>query len=147
MLVNDKSARCLDQDYSDNTQHRDVLAWPCNVGALNQRWRKVQVTGDWFHLVNVRSGKCLNQDYSNNTEHSNVIAYTCDAGSFLNDVWYSYYDTGKGKWAIGNLQSNKCLDQDYSGGTMHTNILAYKCQPNSQLQTTISNQLWWFDSI
>src|SRR5947208_5531712 len=29
MLVNDKSGRCLDQDYSGGTQHRDVLAWTC----------------------------------------------------------------------------------------------------------------------
>lgn len=147
MLLNDKSSRCLDQDYSDNREHQDVLAWGCNVGALNQRWRKLTVTGDLFYLINERSHKCLNQDYSQGREHSNVIAYTCDNGTGDNQFWYPYYDTGKRKWAIGNALSNKCLDQDYSNGQMHTNIIAYKCQPNSQLETTISNQLWWFESI
>lgn len=59
---------------------------------------------------------------------------------------YSYRDTGRGVWALGNLTSNKCLDQDYSGGTMHTDILAYTCQSKSDLQNTYSNQLRSCDS-
>src|SRR5689334_10756422 len=62
MLVNDKSGRCLDQDYSGGTQHRDVLGWTCAVGSTNQHWRKVDVSGGggWFQLINEKSGKCLN---------------------------------------------------------------------------------------
>ena len=98
-----------------------------------------------YMLVNDKSARCLDQNYSGGNAHSDVIAYACGVDD--NQKWTIWYDTGKGKYAIVNDASLKCLDQDYSGGTMHTGILAYTCQPNSQLETSISNQLWWLDPV
>jgi hypothetical protein len=145
MLLNDMSGRCLNQDYSGGVKHRDVLAWGCDPGALNERWKLEAdpLSPTYYDLVNVKSGECLNQDYSGNVEHSDIITYNCTDDD--NSTWLIWYDTGRGKYALANPKSGKCLNQDYSGGTMHTDVIAYKCQPVTD--DSISNQFWWIESV
>jgi hypothetical protein len=53
-IVNDRSDRCLDQDWSDGVAHSDPLAWVCST-AVNQQWRVTSQGNGYFTIRNVRT--------------------------------------------------------------------------------------------
>ncbi|WP_405995155.1 RICIN domain-containing protein [Streptomyces sp. NBC_00986] len=114
--------KCLDQDYSGNVEHREVLAWTCTFG-YNELWLVTPSSKGGSIIVNYLSDECLDQDYSDNVEHSDVIAYTCDwTENSPNQRWY--FNSNK---TITNALSGKCLDEDFSGGVAHSDLLAWTC--------------------
>lgn len=134
LIENVRSHQCLNQDYSNNVQHQEVIAYRCDTSFKNELWTLVPVgSGSVYKLKNVLSGKCLNQDWSGGYAHSNVIAYRCD-NSFGNENWILTRTVNGIRFQ--NVLSTAYLDQDYSGGTAHSDILAWQ-------YTTTANQYWY----
>jgi Ricin-type beta-trefoil lectin domain-like len=136
-IINDRSDRCLDQDYSGGTAHPTVLVWICN-NQTNQQWRVTPQGRYYYTIRNVRSGKCLDQANPSTGPTLKLQVYTCNGG--LNQRFEMTWFNGAGVWTdieayFSTDAYPKCLDQDYSGGTMHSNVLLYTC--NRQ-----TNQTW-----
>ena len=141
-IINDRSDRCLDQDYTGGTAHPTVLVWVCN-GGTNQQWRVTSQGNGWFTVRNVRSGQCLDQADPASGTTLRVQAYKCNG--LLNQQWRLRWLADVGVWAyiqapLTTDSNSKCLDQDYSGGTQHSNVLLYTC--NQQ-----TNQTWAIQNV
>lgn len=133
--INLASGSCLDQDYTGNTPHARVLAWPCS-SARNQRWYFDDYGDGTMKLVNARSGHCLDQNYSNGVEHVDIFAWPCNTA--LNQRWVAWtFNVGTGVYyQFENYRSAKHLDQDYSDNVAHSRVIAYPF-------TNRTNQTWY----
>jgi hypothetical protein len=130
--VNERSGKCLDQNYSGGVPHSNVLAWPCN-GARNQLWYYDVYANGIVRFVNARSGQCLDQKYTGGVEYPDVLAWPCSAAT--NQNWREFIYTD-GTFRFQNVRSGKYLDQDYSGGVEHSRVIAFTNKP------TVLNQYW-----
>ena len=141
-IINDRSDRCLDQDFSAAGTRSTVLVWTCN-NQTNQQWRVTPQGNSWYTVRNVRSGHCLDQANPSTGPTLKVQAYPCNGG--LNQRWRMTWLNGGALWAeIEAYYSTdaypKCLDQDYSGGTMHANVLLYGCNGQLNQRWAVQNQ-------
>ena len=137
-IINDRSDRCLDQDYTGGSPHATVQVWNCINPGDNQKWKLHAVGGSSdYQLINVRSHQCLDQDYSGGTVHLKVTAHACNDGlnQMFKVVWDSVAVTARIEVPLSPDAYPYCLDQDYSGGMQHSTLLVYRCNGGS-------NQTW-----
>jgi hypothetical protein len=141
-VINDRSDRCLDQDYSGGTPHATIQAWLCLNPGDNQRWILHPLGGSRYTLKNVRSGQCLDQDWSGGVVHYNITAHACNGqiNQQLDIQWFASQPSHAYMYApLSDNAQQHCLDQSWSGGVQHPTVSFYTC-----LNQT--NQVWVFVS-
>jgi len=133
------SGQCLDQDYTNNTPHPGITAFPCwTPPADNQRWTLTWLPAqpDTVTIVDKASGQCLDQDYTSGTPHPGVLAFPCSNAA--NQQWV-IQPRDEGAVSIVNKASGQCLDQDYTNNTPHPGVTAYPCWNGTKPD---DNQRW-----
>ncbi|MFI5841169.1 RICIN domain-containing protein [Catenuloplanes sp. NPDC051500] len=132
-LKNYNSQKCLDQTFTNNIEHPEVIAFDC-TGGTNQMWY-IEQWPSGTHLINARSGKCLDQNYTNGVEHPDILAWHCSVDA--NQVWNVLsLGTGGNQFRVRNTRSGNYLDQDYTNNVEHQAVLAYPFKGDAY------NQIW-----
>jgi ricin-type beta-trefoil lectin protein len=111
-IVNNKTGLCLTVHGASRAKGAKVDLYRC-VGATNQRWTMITISGFWFELVNQNSGLCL--DVLGNSMKNGGLLGQWNCSGALNQR-FSFNSTSGSRFTIGAAGSRKYIQPKYHDG-------------------------------